>query len=90
MSWSDLDDLNGADAYQKQAREKQAELARLFHRVFSTDDGRKLLEHLTHKFVFNNDTPFTSQNIEYESGYHAGEAGVVKMIIHQITAAEDL
>lgn len=90
MSWSDLDNMDGAEEYIGQARERQAELARLFHRVFTTDDGMKLMEHLIQRYVFNNDTPFTSQNIEYESGYHAGEAGVIKMIVQQVSTAEKL
>ena len=91
MTWTDLDEMGGGSKeYAAQARQKQIDTAKLFYRVFNTDDGRKLLEFMVQKYIMSNDTPFNSENIMYESGYHAGEAGIVKMIVQQITMAEEL
>jgi hypothetical protein len=90
MSWDKLTTENqSTEAIQKQKEEAQR-IARLTHRTFSTDDGQELLAHLTNHFVIHNDTPLNATNIEYESGYHAGEAGVVRWIIHQMQRAEEL
>ena len=91
MTWTDLDEMgSGKEEYTAQARQKQIDLAKLYHRVFRTEDGLKVLEHLTTRYVINNTTSFNSPNIEYEAGYHAGEAGIVRMILQNITVAEEL
>ena len=91
MSWEKLE-LDQEESNKKKAeiREKQVELAKAYHRCFSTDDGFKVLEDLTNRFVIDNNTPMTSQNIEYEAAYHNGEGGVVKFILHLIKQAERL
>jgi len=91
MSWEDLEvNQKETEARKAEIREKQVELAKAYKRCFSTDDGFKVLEDLLNRFVMDNDTHFSSQNIEYEAAYHNGEAGVVKFIIHLTKQAERL
>ena len=91
MSWSNIDQLADPEVAKKQAelRKRNAnDLAKAYHRVFTTDDGARILADLTRRFVYDNDTPFGSENINYESAYHNGEAGVVKFLINQMKQAE--
>jgi len=91
MSWSNIDQLADSEVAKKQAgirRQNAADLAKAYHRVFTTDDGERILADLTRRFVYDNDTPFGSENINYESAYHNGEAGVVKFLINQMKQAE--
>lgn len=93
MSWDEVNKITSpetkAAAEKSAANKKQAEvdLAQTFARCFNTNDGKKVLEHLSHLFIFNNDTPFSSNNINYESAYHNGESGAIKYIIGQRTRA---
>jgi predicted Zn-dependent peptidase len=95
MSW---EDLNGHHGFNKEtakkannaAREKAAELAQAYNHCFATPEGKKVLEDLTQRFIFQNNTPFGSENANYESAYHNGESGVVKFLINQIQKAEIL
>jgi hypothetical protein len=57
---------------------------------FATLEGKRVLEDLTQRFIFQNNTPFGSENANYESAYHNGESGVVKFLINQIQQAEIL
>tara|TARA_R110000803_G_scaffold49532_2_gene103083 strand:- start:3640 stop:3915 length:276 start_codon:yes stop_codon:yes gene_type:complete len=91
MSWEDLDiDHDKVDKSKAEIRERQVELAKAYHRCFSTDDGLKVLEDLSRKFIMENETPLSSANINYEAAYHNGETGVVKFIVHLIKRAEVL
>tara|TARA_R110000868_G_scaffold62726_5_gene189442 strand:+ start:1216 stop:1491 length:276 start_codon:yes stop_codon:yes gene_type:complete len=91
MSWDKLEiDQEKANKSKAEIRERQVELAKAYHRCFSTDDGLKVLEDLSRKFIMDNDTPLNSTNINYEAAYHNGEAGVIKLIVHFIKRAEDL
>ena len=90
MTWNDLTTENQSQEAIEKQREQATKLAQQVHRVFSTPDGEELLAHLTNHFVINNDTPINSPNIEYESGYHDGEAGVIRWFIHQMQRAEIL
>ena len=91
MSWEDLDiDHDKVDKSKAEIRERQVELAKAYHRCFSTDDGLKVLEDLSRKFIMENETPLSSSNINYEAAYHNGETGVVKFIVHLIKRAEVL
>lgn len=86
MSW---DNLNSEKPQQvKEAQEKQIALAKNYAHCFSTDAGKAVLDHLVNTFIMSNDTPISSPNIEYEAGYHAGEAGLVKMILNQMKRAQ--
>lgn len=89
MGWDKLTTENKSKQAAEEQRLKALALAQKCHRVFSTDDGQELLAHLTNHFVIHNDTPINSPNITYEAGYHAGEAGVVRYIIHQMQRAEE-
>ena len=92
MSWNDIDraSLNkeATAQYTEEQRIKAIELARAYNNVFSSTEGQRVLEDLTTRFIYNNDTPLTSQNINYESAYHNGESGVVKYVINQIQQAK--
>ena len=91
MTWENIDQLSDSKTAKKQAelRKRNAnDLAKAYHRVFTTDDGARILADLTRRFVYDNDTPFGSENINYESAYHNGEAGVVKFLINQMKQAE--
>jgi len=47
-----------------------------------------VLADLTQRFIFQNATPFGSQNPNYEAAYHNGESGVVQFLINQVQQAE--
>lgn len=89
MSWEDLestsDDIHKASA---EARERFTELAKAYSRCFNTEDGVKVIEDLTRKFLFDNSTDLGARNVQYEAAYHNGEAGVIRMIVHYIKQAE--
>ena len=91
MSWSDLDESKQSkEAKEKQAKERLAqdiEIAKKFNRMFTSDEGAIVYQYLFNRFVLENETDLNSKNIEYEAGYHAGEAGVVKFITHQMSKA---
>jgi hypothetical protein len=92
MSWKDIDkaSLNkeASSQYTEEQRIKAIELARAYNVVFSSTEGKRVLEDLTARFIYNNDTPFTSQNVNYEAAYHNGESGLVKYVINQIQQAK--
>lgn len=91
MSWKDLEQTgkqtSEAKKKAKEQAQKEAELSKKFYRVFSSDDGKVVFDHLFRKFVLENDTPLNAQNIEYEAGYHAGEAGAIKYLTHRMSQA---
>ncbi|MCS5594212.1 MAG: hypothetical protein NZ730_06675 [Porticoccaceae bacterium] len=94
MAWDEIEKASVDSKASKRATAKQrqaiVDLAKAYHRCLSTDDGRKVIEDLTRRFIYINDTAFNSPNINYESAYHNGEAGVVKFIINQMQNAETL
>ena len=93
MSWSEINQSADPDVAKKQAgirKQNAADLAKCYHRVFTTDDGKRILSDLTRRFVYDNDTSFGSANIDYEAAYHNGEAGVIKFLINQMKQAEIL
>lgn len=94
MSWDEIDQATvskeDAELANKKRREESVKLAKNYHRCFSTPEGMKVLEHMTRYFMIENDTPLHSKNINYESAYHNGEAGVIRFIIQQIAKAEKL
>ena len=93
MSWSNINQSTDSDLAKKQAgihRQNASDLAKSYHRVFTTDDGQRILSDLTRRFVYDNDTSFGSANIDYEAAYHNGEAGVIKFLINQMKQAEIL
>lgn len=90
MSWSDLE--NKSDESKKLSKEyksKQVELNKKFYRTFTSDDGKVVLDFLVNHFIMENDTALNAQNIQYEAGYHAGEAGLVKYILKRISNATE-
>ena len=90
MSWDsiDTDNKEAVSKLKEEQRMKALEIAKAYSACFSTPEGKKVLEDLTSRFIYNNDTPFGSQNINYESAYHNGESGVVKFVINQIQQAK--
>ena len=91
MSWQDLEvDRHNAQKNRDAIREKQIELAKAYNRCFGTDDGAKVLDDMTKRFLLENNTSLSAQNINYEAAYHNGEAGIMRYIVHQIQQAEKL
>ena len=91
MTWENIDQLSDSKTAKKQAelRKRNAnDLAKAYHRVFTTDDGARILSDLTKRFVYDNDTSFGAENINYEAAYHNGESGVVKFLLNQMRQAE--
>jgi len=89
MTWENIDGISPETKKQKaKAQEQIIQLTKAYARCFNTEDGQKVLEDLTRRFLFNNATSLSSQNVAYESAYHNGEAGVIRMIIHYIQQAE--
>jgi hypothetical protein len=89
MSWESIEGSN-EDAHKAsaEARERFSELCKAYSRCFSTEDGQKVVEDLTRKFLLDNSTDLGAKNVEYEAAYHNGEAGVVRMIVHYMQQAE--
>jgi hypothetical protein len=91
MSWSDLDTNNPKNKELLEKREnEQRNIAKNYHACFTTPIGQKVMEHLMNTYVIHNSTDLNAVNVVYESGYHAGEAGVVKAILNLIQKAEVL
>jgi hypothetical protein len=91
MSWQDLEvDRHNAQKNRDAIREKQIELAKAYNRCFGTDDGAKVLDDMTKRFLLENNTSLSADNINYEAAYHNGEAGIMRYIVHQIQQAEKL
>jgi hypothetical protein len=89
MTWETIEGASpDAKRQQAEAQEKITEMTKAYHRCFGTEDGQKVLEDLTRRFLFDNSTALSSQNVVYEAAYHKGEAGVIRMIIHYIQQAE--
>ena len=72
------------------AEQQVINLANTYSRCFSTEDGKRVLEHLSNLYIFNSNVDLTSTNINYEAAYKNGEAGLVKVIIKQMTIAANL
>lgn len=94
MNFEEMDKLTSpkakaqAEKVASDRKQIEVELAQAYNRLFKTTDGQRVLNDLTQKLLYNNDTPFNSPNVNYEAAYRNGEAGVVKLIIKQITRAE--
>jgi hypothetical protein len=89
MSWQNIEGSNeGAHKAAAEARERFSELTKAYSRCFATEDGQKVVEDLTRKFLLDNSTDLGARNVEYEAAYHNGEAGVIRMIVHYIQQAE--
>jgi len=94
MSWDTINkattNAEEAKVVNAEKRQAAAELAQAYNQCFSGDIGKRVLEDMTRRFIFNNDTPFGASNVDYEAAYHNGESGVVKFIINQMQQAEIL
>ena len=93
MSWDDVNHQVDPAKAQKEAsirKQNASDLAKAYHRTFTTETGQRILSDLTKRFVYDNDTSFNSDNINYEAAYHNGEAGVIKFLINQLKQAEIL
>ncbi len=94
MSWDTINqattDAEDAKVVNAEKRKAAAELAQAYNECFSGDIGKRVLEDMTQRFIFNNYTPLGSSNPNYEAAYHNGESGVVKFIINQIQQAKIL
>lgn len=85
MSWDSLN-IDVQQSKHESSKAKQMEDA--YKQVFSTDLGKKVLDDLTKKFIWNNDTAHNEQNVNYVAAYHNGEAGAIKYIHHIINKVE--
>jgi hypothetical protein len=87
MSWNSLN--KPQDKVVSRELEARLELQRQFTRCFSSEDGEKVLQHLSNKFIYNNNTPLESANITYVAGYKNGESGAIKYIIEMMVEHRD-
>lgn len=92
MSWMELnkDTTKQAAKANERAAEERLVLEQTFKRCFTTEDGEKVLQHLSQQFIIGNDTPLESANINYTAAYKNGEAGLVKYIIHLLAERNDV
>lgn len=91
MSWSNVDIRKIEDTKEnKENKAKAAELAKLYNRCFGTEEGQKVLQDLTSRFIYNNDVSFEAKNVDYEAAYCNGEGSVVKFIINRVSRAAEL
>tara|TARA_R110000803_G_scaffold48943_2_gene101830 strand:+ start:793 stop:1077 length:285 start_codon:yes stop_codon:yes gene_type:complete len=94
MTWDTINkttvDAEGAKAVNQEKRQAAAELAQAYNECFASPGGKRVLEDITQRFIFNNDTSFNVSNVDYEAAYHNGEAGVIKFIINQMQQAKIL
>lgn len=88
MSWKDLESKELTHE-QKLEAEKALGLAKAYKRLFSTEDGVKVLNDLSERFIYNNNTSLDAINPNYEAAYHNGERGVVKSIHTKIAMVGD-
>lgn len=88
MSWNSLETKKEATHKQKLAQEQQIALAKAYRRLFSTEDGKKVLADLNQRFIYNNTTNLDAINPNYEAAFHNGESGVVKFCHLQMGLAE--
>ena len=92
MTWDQIDkasvDAEASSKRNEEYRQKTLELAKAYSKCFSGADGKRVLEALSGNFLYGNDPPFSSPNINCEAAYHDGEAGVVKFIINQMQHAQ--
>ena len=88
MSWDEVKKAGVSEdevkAFLDAQKEANTNLAKNIAICFSTETGKSVIEHLVKHFIMDKVTPFNSPNIQYESGYHAGEAGVVHYLLKQI------
>ncbi len=93
MDFNQIDEITSSKTKEKakkardNAKEKQVSMAQAYARVFSSDDGQKVLQDLSALFIYGNNTDLRAPNINYESAYHNGESGVVKFIIDRVQKA---
>ena len=94
MSWDDIDGASKSkEELEKIKKEKNAqalELAKKISRLFSSDDGKVVYQHLFEKFLLQNDTEESAQNIEFSAGVTQGEINVIKYITSQFNKAKTL
>lgn len=69
---------------------KPDDLAKLVYRVFSSDDGQKLLQYLNTEFVYNSKINPKTVNIEFNSGFNEGQREVIKWINTQMANSQNL
>jgi hypothetical protein len=88
MSWDTLDAKTEQTHEQKLAQEQQIAMAKAYKRLFSSEDGAKVLADLNQRFIYNNTTNLDAVNPNYEAAFHNGESGVVKFCHLQMGLAE--
>lgn len=92
MSWNDIDKSQSKQDIEKlknEQREKHVEINKAYARLFSTEEGKKVIEDLNNRFIYGNDIPLDAQNINYQAAYVNGEMGVIKYILHRMSQAKE-
>ena len=93
MSWKDLTSgkfKEKAEKINARATEERLVLEQAFKRCFSSEDGKVVLQHLSQRFIYGNDVPLETKNIDYVAAYKNGEAGSIKYIIHLLVERENV
>jgi hypothetical protein len=93
MSWETLDTADANLDFRKRIDDQRAAeqaRAKLYSRLFESEDGQKVMADLTERFVIGNSTALGAVNVNYEAAYHNGESGVVRWIIQQLRLAKEL
>ena len=86
MSWEDLEEPQPLDI--REVTQQREELAKLCLRVFSTEDGEKLLAWLRDTYV---DVPIAAPGIDSSHAYFLeGSRNVVRDLMARINQARNL
>ena len=91
MSWENLNADNTELTHEQElAREQDLALAKAYKRLFTTEDGVKVLNDLNQRFIYNNNTSLEASNPNYEAAYHNGESGAVKYCHNKMGLVENV
>lgn len=66
------------------------DIAKLVHRVFSTEDGQKLLTLINTKFLYEPEPNPNAVNVGFEAGLVSGNREVIKWINTQMANSQNL
>ena len=70
MTWETIEGASPDAKRQKaKAQEQITELTKAYARCFNTEDGQKVLEDLTRRFLFDNSTALSSQTYSRRRDY---------------------
>jgi len=93
-SFNELDDLTSEESKEKARKAKdnqradKASLVQAYARLFKTDDGLRVLNDLSKRYLYDNAIDMNLENINYRAAFANGEAEVIKEIINKMQKAE--